>query len=623
MNYLKKLNVFFTITAMINAYTQTAPQAVSPQPIFTKPKAIAAKPLAAKAVTAAPKVAPKATEATKVVAPTAKQPAATLPVAAQATPKAIALTHVPYLKELQDAKMSPAILSGWQQLYASITSNVPANAAPASAAPAPAVSARTIATNSLFTTNFFDMIANYLNPTTFPKFTNDADGQIHFNYATNHLRAAAVRLGSISSITDASGTPAVNFAGDCRDMGIIVNIQNNSDVQFSINQTSLDGTSTVQIGSLNPGLNEVNLHTAALQSATAPTAKTTTGSLATAATTKYYFEIVENITDPSINISLKIYSGTEFISFLKSLPHKGKDSIEMNGLPTSSKYLATPADWYLVLIQNPTQAGASQPNPDQRIQAINLSKLSGPYLLTMQINQQSIEVKTSKSKHTTAMMNVSQPSLNTVLEVKNKTFTTKNYPLIILPQFLWSMPTLQAYWMLLNSCYITALSNFKFFGPQTFGDAFEYFTGLGCFDMSNKYAFISDLYNLLTPGDAFHDSTWLMGSALYATNLNYCSDFPQLHSSQDAQGNIICNGNGFFYLNFQIKLYPQNNNISSSLNLFAQKGFIGVFEQPEYQLWTILCSILMTKIKEGIFAELIEIQKETYQLTWTNKKTRY
>jgi hypothetical protein len=543
--------------------------------------------------------------------------------------------------------MSPAILSGWQQLYEQFLQanaahpNIPAGATANSSSPVIPDSSHVIpgsereskslsTQNPLFSTNFFNLMATYLNPATFPKFANDPDGQIHFNYATTHLRDTVTRLGSISSITNVSGTPAVNWVGDCRDMGIIVNIQNNTDAQFTINQTSLDGTKTMQIGQLNPGLNEVNLHTAALQAPATATAsdyaQATTDKKGTqqSSATINCFEIVENITNPSVTISLKILSGTELVTFLQSLPHSTKssdeDTVEMNGLPTSSKYLATPQDWYLVLIQNPSAPGSTQPNPDQRIQAINLSKLSDPYLLSMQINKEAIEIAPIAGQNSATTMNVFQPSLTTVLEVNNKSIVTKNFPLIILPQFLWTIPTMQAYWMLANSSYIAALSGNKFFGPNTFGDALQYFTNLGCFNMDNKQVFCIDLYNLLTPGNAFHDATWLIGSALYATDLKKCSDFPQLHSSQDSDGNIIGNGTGFFYLNFQIRLHPQTTKKSNNSNLFTLNGFFAVYTQPLYQLWTFLCSILTTEMKEGAFAELTEIQAGIYKLAWTNKK---
>ncbi len=561
------------------------------------------------------KSAPKQINTAKT-APASAQPKNTTPT------NPVVLEKIPYLQELQQVNMSPEILKGWQQLYDQFlqaNSDQPhAVAGTAHATAQPKGAAHFIqnpsALKTLLTTNFFNLMAQYLNPTTFPKFNNDPDSQIHFNYATTHLRDTALRLGSISSITDVSGTPTTNFTGDCRDLGIIVNIQNNTDAQFSINQTSLDGTKTIQIGQINPGLNEVNLHTAALQNSSSSTNQTIN-----------YFEIVENITQPTITISLKILSGAELITFLKSLPHAPTNSdelITMNGLPTGTKYLANSADSYLVLMQNPSAPGSTQPNYDQQIQAINLSKLSGPYLLSMQLNEESIEMTPAQGKKSAVLIDVFQPSLNTVLEVKNKVINTTQYPLLILPQFLWINKTLQSYWTLLNSCLIAAKSENKFFGLNSFGNTFEYFTGLGCFDINHKYAFCIDLYNLLKPGECFHDASWLMGSALYETNLQYCSDLAQLHSSQDSNGNIVGNGTAFFYINFKVQLHPQLTQTTNNSTLFSAKGFFTVYTQPTYQLWTFLCSILTTEIKEGVFAELTEIQTGIYQLTWTNKKNK-
>lgn len=649
MKFVKVLPLLFTLISSNNLLN--AAQETSITPTFTKPTAKtipAPKTIPQAKIAPAPKVMPKAvTPAAPATVPSSSIPSSSVIPGSERESSQL---KVPYLKELQNAKMSPAILSGWQQLYEqflqangahpdviakSEAANYSSPVIPDSShvIPGSERESKSLSTqNPLFSTNFFNLMATYLNPATFPKFANDPDGQIHFNYATTHLRDTVTRLGSISSITDVSGTPAVNWVGDCRDMGIIVNIQNNTDAQFTINQTSLDGTKTMQIGQLNPGLNEVNLHTAALQapavSAASDYAKATTDKKGTqqSSATINCFEIVENITNPSVTINLKILSGTELVTFLQSLPHSTKssdeDTVEMNGLPTSSKYLATPQDWYLVLIQNPSAPGSTQPNPDQRIQAINLSKLSDPYLLSMQINKEAIEIAPIAGQNSATTMNVFQPSLTTVLEVNNKSIVTKNFPPIILPQFLWTIPTMQAYWMLANSSYIAALSGNKFFGPNTFGDALQYFTNLGCFNMDNKQVFCIDLYNILKLGSTFHDATWIMGSALYETNLNYCSDIPQLHSSQDSDGNIIGNGAGFFYINFKLQFHPQTNAQKNNSDLFSSKGFVAIYTQSLYQLWTFLCSILTTEMKEGTFAELTETQSGVYKLTWTDKKNK-
>lgn len=623
MNLIKFLTLtatFFSSNILFSAVEKTPIV-----PTLSKPTAKTvsqSKNIPSEHVKAAIDTAPKTVPAAKTMTSTTSVNPHAAPVSSTAKPKmAVSKNNgsshviVPYLKELQNAQMSPAIIAGWQELYEKFLQANDTNSSPTadSSAVIPGLIQDPANLKTLLTTNFFNLMAAYLHPASFPKLANDPDSQIHFNYATTHLRDTAIRLGSISSITDVSGAPTVQFKGDCRDMGIIVNIQNNTDAQFSINQTSLDGTKTIQIGQLNPGLNEVNLHTAALQTSADATKSTI-------ATTSNYFEIVENGTESTIQINLKIMSGTEFVTFLQSLPKNDPsqepDTVLMNGLPTSSKYLATPQDWYLVLIQNVSTTTASTPNPNQRIQAINLSKISEPYLLSMQINQEPIKIKSTT-------MNVLQPSITTALKIQNKSLNTTKYPLFILPQFLWNNPTLQAYWMLINSNLIATLSDDKFFGPKTFGDAFEYFSGLGCFDMQHKYAFCIDLYNLLKPGNQFHDTSWLIGSGLFATDLQHCKDFPQLHSSQDSNGNIIANGSGFFYLNFKVQLYPQATNEPNNNKLFATKGFLSVYAKPSYQSCNFLCSILTTDIKDGVFAELTEIQSGVYNLLWTDKKNKH
>ena len=474
------------------------------------------------------------------------------------------------------------------------------------------------------------MMVTYLNPATFPKFANDPDSQIHFNYATTHLRDTAIRLGSITSITDVSGTPAVMFQGDCRDMGIIVNIQNNTDAQFSINQTSLDATTTIQIGELNPGLNEVNLHTAALQAPTIVTAKkiqpnSVIPSSKQESKSKYFFEIAELNAEDPIKISLRIMTGTELINFLKTLPRNKqalkKDTFEMNGLPTSPDYLANPNDFYMVLIQNPTPKNASERDPNQRIQAINISKLSGPYLLTMQINAENIKIKTHEKSEQVFETLIFQPSITQaqiLIDSKNKPL---NFSFLILPKFLSKIEKLQTLWMLETTSMLAAHTNYALFGQKTFANAFEYFKNLSCFNNQNRYVFFIDLYNRFHGDYILYNASWLMANNIYETDLSHCSDVPQIYTAQDPYGHVIVNEHDFYYVNFIAIFTPQVTEPDNE-KLFNTQGFNIAYAYPLNQLYSFMINALASEIKEGIFGAATQMKPGVFQLTWTNKKNK-
>jgi hypothetical protein len=527
------------------------------------------------------------------------------------TPSAPALNpNIPYLTQLEQAKMPQTILTAWQALYEQCTqANTTSQARPSASKDGQALA-------PLFTTNFFAQMAQFLDPKTFPTLISDPQGTIHTTYATVHLRAAAQRFAQIASIAldPTTHEPSIKFSGDVRDLGIIVNIQNNTDAQFSIAQ--VDGTTKTQISLIEPGMNGVNLHTAALQNNSPASAGTSTSS---------YFQITQSGAVDPVTISIKLMKGSDFVQFLRTLYRDEKatkkDTFEMNGLPTSPEYLANPNDWYLILAQNPTPNTATSRDPQQRIQAINITKFTQPYLLTLQINNETIEITAATPQTAATTANIYQPSIQTVLLPKNKTLTFENFPLLILPQFVWNLPQAQTYWMLQMTAYLATLTNNKLFGTASFGDAFEYFEGLGCFDMENKFCFIIDLYNLLKIGQHLYDANWLIALGLYETNPQHCPDTEQIYCSQNKNGFIIGNDKDCFYLNFQLRLSPPPNRMSKQ-KLFSQGSFNKVYNEKNFQLWTKIFTIPVHFAKKGILGFLKKIKNYHYHLSWTNKENK-
>ncbi|HSW75778.1 MAG TPA: hypothetical protein VLG50_01940, partial [Candidatus Saccharimonadales bacterium] len=297
------------------------------------------------------------------------------------------------------------------------------------------------------------------------------------------------------------------------------------------------------------------------------------------------------------------------------------DTFEMNGQPTSPEYLANPKDWYMVLIQNPTPASHPHRDPNQRIQAINISKLTGPYLLKIKINQQDIEIKAHNADEDNSTQTIFQPSLSEVQIMKNPTIPTLTLPIIILPQFLWKLPTAQALWMLMSTTQLALYTDFKFFGEDSFGNAFAYFKKLSCFDNQNRYTFFIDLYNRFRPDYILYNAPWLMANAIYETELSHCSDIPQIYTAQDPYGHVIVNEHSFYYVNFLAIFTPQTAQTETQ-TFFNEKGFNATYAYPLNQLYSFVINARKTDIKEGIFGELTEKDRDVYQLTCTNKKNK-
>ena len=468
--------------------------------------------------------------------------------------------------------------------------------------------------------NALTMMYDYVSPKTFPKLPDDKQGY-KYNYATHHLHRALNRLAQTCTITHANNQPATSCTNNIKDLGIIVNITNNTNTLFGMYQVNHQ---EVCIGTLSHGLNGVNLHTAALQyDAQDPQAPTNNTSREQISTGHFaFYEFAPNTNKPISNtplFTIQMMTGSEIKNFLDTLTHDlENNTFEMNGRPTSRQYLADDQDLYMLMIQNPTPRNQITRNIDQRIQAINLSTLQGPYLLNMQINEKDHTFITSDN-NLSETRKIYQPAFTTVQVLQSPVKHITPLPLPILSDYLWNIPDLQLLWMLHASSYIAAATDFSFFGTGNFGSAFEYFHKLGYFETSNEYIYFIDKYNLTKPGQTLYDVNWLMSCNTYETNLDNCNNIPQLHPTQNSKNNIIANGYAAFHINFRIT-FPPITPEKPTVKLFNRNGFNSMFDMPYHQIYTFISSLPTKKMKESVFAKITKQKNGSFTLTWLDKQ---
>jgi len=460
-------------------------------------------------------------------------------------------------------------------------------------------------------TSYYKTMQSYVDPKTFDH-QFEKHTSIKQNYATFHLYKALQRLGQISEILVKDMEPQTKFFGDVRDLGIIVNLQNNTQTPFLVTQSAIDGSVIKKIGMIEHGFNPLNLHTVALQEVVQG------GSKSVDSVYRFDFYPLDPMNQQPLSqeplFQVGLYSGQQIVELLQSLPHKQENVFEMNGRPTSPQHIANSDDWYMVLTQSLTPKGALTRNPDQRIQAINISKLDGPYLLNMQINEQQLSKPTQQG-----VSKVFQPSIVTAQVIQQPAQGQDALPLVLLPQFLWQLPTLQAYWMLFATSYIAAATDFAFWGPNTFGSVFEYFKQLGYFDTKHEYRFIVDRYNILKVGEALYDSSWLVGCVLYETNLNLSNDIPKIYTALNTKSEVVSNSKSGSDINFQVGFKPKNIQ-DPHVDIFQKYGFNFTYNMPYHQLYTYIFSLPVDDLEESVFAKITKLKPGLYVLTWKNKK---
>ena len=80
-----------------------------------------------------------------------------------------------------------------------------------------------------------DKMLTHLDPKTFTPLPNHVDN-VQSNYATFHLRKVVERMKATCSVVRQGLSCQTKFTGDIRDMGVIVNIQNNTRHSFALHQ---------------------------------------------------------------------------------------------------------------------------------------------------------------------------------------------------------------------------------------------------------------------------------------------------------------------------------------------------------------------------------------------------
>lgn len=458
------------------------------------------------------------------------------------------------------------------------------------------------------TVNYLEHMQTYLTSSDFAKSMKTNSGndrqslQIHNNYTKIHLTPTLQKFSKTCKISvNNQKIPSTHFDGDITDLGIIVNIINNSTQQFQIYQTTFPNE---PIAHIQQGLNDVNLYTTVL-----------TQEKKSKKTMFSFFESnVKNShsTKKGPVFSIGIYTGQELVAFLKTLPRKNAKIFTMNGCPTSEQYLANPQDSYLVL---------SMPT---RIQAINLSVFTGPYLLTMHINQD--EDNTLQpfivTAQTILQKNVIKTKENPDEYIKTEKLNKNLLPLLILPQFLWDIPMMQVFWMLHTSSYIAALTDFSCFGLDKFGSTFDYFNDLGYFDMNHKYRFVIDRYNILKPGETFFDANLLMGCALYESDLKNCADIPQVHPTQNNSNEFVLNNNDAFFINFEV-IFPSQKTTLINQDLFNTKGFNNTYNISDHNPLSLIFSLSKKAMLESVFVKILNQKQGLNKLIWTDKENKF
>lgn len=479
------------------------------------------------------------------------------------------------------------------------------------------------------TVNYLTHMQEYLSSSLFSKLPNDPF-YVRYNYATIHLKAALQRLSNVCKITAKEMHPKTYFEGEVQDLGIIVNVINNSNYEFHVTESL---TAEYPIAHIRPGLNDVNLYTAALNRDLISHKRAFGPKSLRSKFCFFQFDrSIKSDNDRQPLFTVEIYTGAELIAFLKTLPRKDPNVFNMNGCPTSAEYLANKDDKYLVLIKHATTSNDAN-NSDQRIQAINLSAFTGPYLLTMQINEEDVtHDHTAKKNNSVAIIQpsftsvqlISQKSLKVDADIHSTQESNKErldrslLPLIILPTFLWDIPAMKMFWMLHATSYISASTDFSNFGHHKFGSAYDYFNDLGYFEEKQKYQFIIDKYNILKCGECLYDAKQYMGCALYETALKTCPDISKIYSAIDEENNIVSNGPHGSNINFSMKFCSDLDQLPNQ-SFFNQHGFNSTYFVMYNQEPSLNFSPLALKTKETIFAHITKSSKNIYSIALIDK----
>ncbi len=473
-----------------------------------------------------------------------------------------------------------------------------------------------------------------------------ADGQWQTNYVTFHLQKAVARLAATSSMVCSGMSCAPKFMGDVRDRGIIVNIQNNTQKDFAIIQSTVDDKTAQQIGMIKPGLNNVNLYLSSLQ---APTATSQTAS-------SYKFDVVAMGNNLSNNdqFSIKIMTGIDLLAFLKSINKNPKGLFYMNGRLIAPKYAVDPEGQFLVLIKSPKNQTtpimaydktADQDFPiDQRIQCIALND-SNPYLMTMQINEDEVEYEATKDAKEKSKVTILQPSFFSIqslpgLAAVDQTQTnatpqsqpktnspgtnpvtketlTNALPPVILPDFLSDNQNLNVYTTILQTLYIAALTDFAFFNQKCFANDMMCYDLLGYFDKQNQRRIVLNFYSLYVTKKEMLEIDEIIECAVFETIENSYTDIPLLYLFQNSKGILVSDDIKTDIFNLNFKLFDMKAINFKDKNYLNNEYFGKKYSLPfEFDLFF---KISVKDLEKNIFVNINNIEKNKYNFILKNK----
>jgi hypothetical protein len=452
------------------------------------------------------------------------------------------------------------------------------------------------------------------------------------NYITFHLQRAMSRLANTNSITVGNMTCTPKTTSDVRDQGMIVNIQNNSTRSFAIYQSpsssssfgfsssssgltrgSINDTAVKQqIGVIKPGLNNLNLYLAALQSP-----KATPQTLS-----EHMLEIVPLEQTPNDNtpFSIQIMTSQQLLALLKSINKDPKGLFFMNGRKIAEKYAVAPNALYLVLIKIPkTNPEGTQFPLEQRIQAIGLDQ-EHPFFLTMQINEDEVEYDLPKDKNVdsdkkaTAKKLIVQPSFFSIQSLPGQ---VGNLTPVILPDFMSEDKDLKAYTLMLQTSYIAATTDFKFFNQKCFANESVCYGLLGYFDKKNQRRVVLNIYPVyLTKKDLFYLKE-IMETVIFDTFDNTYFDIPEVYIVQGPNGDMVANSFGNDYLNIKFTLEKLLVNSIEILNFNKDKKFGLSYDLPKRN--DFFSKVALSALERDIFVYVQHIN-DKYVFLFKDKK---
>jgi len=483
-----------------------------------------------------------------------------------------------------------------------------------------------------------------------------------YNYLKNHLEPTVSRLSQLFSYSISINTNSLNLLqiNDSNvtpmDQGVIACIQNNTTDNLIVSQVI--SATPVNIGILNPGVNNFYLHTASLVSASS-------NSIATASN----MIVIEdkqaegkfkntNFADVKNATYIQVLQKNDMESLVTAFNHllgTGGYTYNQNNISPT-----TFADNYLVITNfDPTLSSGALANISSnqqaydcyRIQIIDIDEFSNkPYLVTVQINKENLgyglltsdntQGQIAKAKVNTGNSNVSilYPSITSIKEctwqniinIKQKKGHSK-IPLLMIPDFVWNagITGLQAYYLIWLMSYAAALTECSYNGAN-FGDQIDLYDKVfGLFSnkpqvgdenkilsgySSQNYQVVIDAQSNLASGQALQldKDISIVGCGVLDAGGGFNQDIPVLNvssSGSDEYGNPV----------------PVANSVNASfINLSATFGSQASVQTKTFKNSyglpygnVMMFSLPTQALKDGVSVEIIK-SIDTYQLIITS-----